>query len=235
MQYLKIWCNFQEIIEPLSDAETGRLLKMMLHYAETGETPSQFEGNERFVWAIAKQNIDYTETKAETLRQNGLKGGRPRNQNEAEESKEKQKEANESKEKQTEANESHKDKDKDKDNIIKENVKEKSPGRFTPPTLEQVTEYCRERNKGVNPEKWFNYYSSNGWKVGKNPMKDWKAAVRTWENNDSSYQASTPAKVTPLPAQNYSQRSYADGKTEDEKAMEAMARLQAMFGEGVSG
>ena len=69
------------------------------------------------------------------------------------------------------------------DNIedIKENytsiAKEKHP------TLEEVKAYCKDRANGVDPERWYNYYSANGWKVGKNPMKDWKAAVRTWERN----------------------------------------------------
>lgn len=49
------------------------------------------------------------------------------------------------------------------------------------PTLEEVKAYCKERKNKVDPERWFDYYTSNGWKVGKNPMKDWKAAVRTWE------------------------------------------------------
>ena len=53
--------------------------------------------------------------------------------------------------------------------------------RFTKPTIEEVEVYCQERNKGVDAQRWYDYYSSNGWKVGKNPMKDWKAAVRTWE------------------------------------------------------
>ena len=52
------------------------------------------------------------------------------------------------------------------------------------PTLEEVKEYCSERGNKVDPERWFDYYTSNGWKVGKNPMKDWKAAVRTWERTD---------------------------------------------------
>ena len=55
--------------------------------------------------------------------------------------------------------------------------------RFVKPTLEEVTAYCLERGKGVDPQKWYDYYSANGWKVGKNPMKDWKAAVRTWERS----------------------------------------------------
>ena len=57
--------------------------------------------------------------------------------------------------------------------------------RFTTPTLEEVKEYCSERKNGVDAARFVNYYTANGWKVGKNPMKDWKAAVRTWERNDS--------------------------------------------------
>lgn len=53
--------------------------------------------------------------------------------------------------------------------------------RFIHPTLEEVQAYCNERQNGVDAAKWINYYTSNGWKVGKNAMKDWKAAVRTWE------------------------------------------------------
>jgi len=73
---------------------------------------------------------------------------------------------------------SYKDKDKDKDKE-KENIKRKSIN----PTLEEVKEYCLERNNKVDPDKWFNFYESKGWMIGKNKMKDWKAAVRTWEYN----------------------------------------------------
>lgn len=55
--------------------------------------------------------------------------------------------------------------------------------RFEKPTLSQITQYCLERNNSVNAEQFYDYYESNGWKVGKNSMKDWKACVRTWERN----------------------------------------------------
>lgn len=58
--------------------------------------------------------------------------------------------------------------------------------RFAPPTLEQVKEYCAERGNKVDAQRFIDYYSANGWKVGKNAMKDWKAAVRTWERNNFS-------------------------------------------------
>ena len=60
----------------------------------------------------------------------------------------------------------------------------KRTSRFRPPTVEEVEAYCFERNNRVDPERFVDFYSSNGWKVGKNPMKDWKAAVRTWEKRD---------------------------------------------------
>lgn len=66
--------------------------------------------------------------------------------------------------------------------------------KFVKPTVEQVRDYCQERQNGVNPEKFVDYYDSNGWKVGKNPMKDWKAAVRTWEKNGYS-NASKPEQA----------------------------------------
>ncbi len=85
-----------------------------------------------------------------------------------------------------------KDKDKDKD-IVKAKVKVK---RFTKPTIEEVVDYCNERNNDVDAEKFYDYYSSNGWKVGKNAMKDWKASVRTWEKNTTQTQkVSQPKQV----------------------------------------
>lgn len=57
---------------------------------------------------------------------------------------------------------------------------------FKKPTLEEVEEYCNERQNNIDPQRFIDYYTANGWKVGRNSMKDWKAAVRTWErsNND---------------------------------------------------
>ena len=56
--------------------------------------------------------------------------------------------------------------------------------RFEKPTLSEIKQYCIERKNNVNAEHFFDYYESNGWKVGKNSMKDWKAAVRTWERSE---------------------------------------------------
>lgn len=62
------------------------------------------------------------------------------------------------------------------------NIKSKEESaRFIRPTLEEVASYCEERKNNVDPQRFIDYYTANGWKVGRNPMKDWKAAVRTWE------------------------------------------------------
>ena len=65
------------------------------------------------------------------------------------------------------------------------NDKEEKKGRFTPPGITDVLEYCKQRNNSVNAQKFIDFYESKGWMVGKNKMKDWKAAVRTWEGSDS--------------------------------------------------
>ena len=59
----------------------------------------------------------------------------------------------------------------------------KGNGRFTIPTIDDVTEFIRARKANVDPVKFHAHYTANGWKVGKNPMKNWKAAVVTWERN----------------------------------------------------
>lgn len=66
------------------------------------------------------------------------------------------------------------------------NIKEDtnvSKKRFAPPSVDEVRAYCAERNNGIDPQSFVNFYESKGWMVGKNHMRDWKAAVRTWERN----------------------------------------------------
>lgn len=64
------------------------------------------------------------------------------------------------------------------------NTSSPTEAKFVRPTLEEVRAYCSERNNGIDAESFINFYESKGWKVGKNSMKNWKAAIRTWENRD---------------------------------------------------
>lgn len=66
------------------------------------------------------------------------------------------------------------------------NIKEDtnvSKKKFVPPSVDEVRAYCAERNNGIDPQSFIDFYESKGWMVGKNHMRDWKAAVRTWERN----------------------------------------------------
>ena len=90
--------------------------------------------------------------------------------------------------KQRATNKNNKNDKNDKNNI--NNI-------FIPPTLEEVISYCKERNNSVDPQKWYDFYSAKGWMIGKNKMKDWKAAVRTWERRcDSKPQKSKYRDMT---------------------------------------
>lgn len=195
MKYLKVYTDFAEAMEALSDAERGRLFMSMLQYASTGEVGA-LSGAERFVWPIAKQNIDRAQAELEKRAENGRKGGRPKK---ATESEKKQPKAKESKKKQTKDNNDN-DKDKDKEN----NIIPLSPNgdippkgerppvkRFVKPTADEVRAYCAERGNRVDAQAFVDFYAAKGWKVGSSPMKDWKAAVRTWEQRDAA-QRQTP-------------------------------------------
>ncbi len=80
------------------------------------------------------------------------------------------------------------------------------PRRFVKPSFDQVTAYVAEIGSAIDPAAFIDFYESKGWKVGKTPMKDWKAAVRTWTKRDSSSvggnngQAHKSNSSQPLPA-----------------------------------
>ena len=181
MKYLKVFTDFISSLDPLGDAECGRLFKAMLEYAKTGQEPD-LRGNERFIWPTAKQSIDRdanTYSRKVDAAQKATEA-RKRNDNE--------------RKRNDNVNECYvyaqgKDKDKDKDKDKREEAiasKRKSAVRFIPPTIDEVAAYCRERGNSVDAERFVDFYTAKGWKVGKNPMKDWKAAVRTWEKEDGN-------------------------------------------------
>ena len=76
--------------------------------------------------------------------------------------------------------------------VSKDNIR-----RFTPPTLEDVKAYCEERDNGINPQAFIDFYESKGWMIGPNHMKDWKAAVRTWERRHGGGSAAPKPKPKP--------------------------------------
>ena len=238
--HLKIYLSFEDDTECLSDAERGRLLLAMVRYAKDGTEPS-LSGNERFLWPVVRgqidRDIDVYESKVSAGRAGGLaKAENSRTQKDsAEDSKTQQKVAEGSKTQQTVAEYSKtqqkvaegstfkiKDKDKEEDKDKDQDKGVSGTGaRFAPPTPEDVAAFCRERGNSIDPVKFCAFYQSKGWKVGKNPMKDWRAAVITWERDDGGGAASGPGPRRTVAAQQYSQRDYSG---EDEDAMDRMIR-----------
>lgn len=80
---------------------------------------------------------------------------------------------------------------------VKEKVKVKDNNKiFIPPAVEDVRAYCTERGNSVDPQSFVDFYESKGWMIGKNKMKDWKAAVRTWERSETKTRQGETAKLT---------------------------------------
>lgn len=88
-----------------------------------------------------------------------------------------------------------------KDSIVKSSIEKKvaeaplSCKRFVKPTLEEVKEYCLNRKNNIDAQQFIDFYESKGWKVGNQPMKDWKACVRTWEQRNKVENKSTKVAV----------------------------------------
>jgi len=180
-------------MKSLNDAERGRLYTAMLEYSMTGEA-SDLRGNERFVFDGLRVAIDRDRTayarKCAINRENGEKGAPnyapERGANGGERGRNSQ------------------DEEKEKDESYTPPII--PPARFRPPTVEEVRAYCTERQNRVDPSQFVDFYISKGWKVGGQGMKDWKAAVRTWEKRDEKIAKNTRA-------QNHEQRKYPDANS----------------------
>ena len=110
--------------------------------------------------------------------------------------------------------------------------REKTASRFTPPTREEILRFCEEAGLEIDVDRFINYYTANGWMVGKNKMKDWKATVRNWVHRDVMSKQSGPAKSAPAPqrsssSHNFEERDYS-GVQDDEmsRLAEEMRRFK---------
>ena len=184
---LLYWDTF-DILEKARGEKVKTLLKAIRNFAQYGDVPD-FGDDEalELVWPGIQYKLiadgKKYEDKIEQKREAGRKGGLARA------SKSKQKQANEADaipDKRIKPNT-----DTNTDTITNTNSGADKPPRprFIPPTVEEVREYCQARNNCIDPERFVAHYTSNGWMVGKNKMKDWKAAVHSWERNE--YKKST--------------------------------------------
>lgn len=165
--------SFREAIEEMTDENKLATLLAICDYALYGVEPDLKDAMSRAVFTVARPSIDANKAR----RDNGKKGGRPPKKPMVSNSENQWFSKTESTETESESE------------SCTEAYADKPPKRFVPPSVEDVEAYCKERKNGIDPASFVDYYATRGWKLnGRQTMKDWRAAVRTWERRNKAEQ-----------------------------------------------
>lgn len=189
------------ILNEMTDEQAGKFLKIIYQY-QISETLPKLDFAMKmaimpFINQFKRDNESYKKI-CKSNKDNGSKGGKKKVAN-----------ASDRYRLQTNLADSDSDSDRRRSNnkSIKEIKIEKKETQkavcvnFKIPTLEEVKKYCLERKNNINPEEFIDSYEANGWQVGKNDMKNWKATIRGWEKKEWKYKKSKPkSEPAPLPS-----------------------------------
>lgn len=192
------WEGIAELPRKLQDKAIASLVR----YHFTGEEPD-FSGPAATPFKLVKSRIDMSKKQAlnrskkqePNENQNGTKQKPNANQSETKQ------EPEQNQEQTKEEPNANLYRDRDRDIGKKESPpyggdkKEKTLTRFSPPSTEQIREYIEEKGFTFDAERFHDFYEANGWMVGKNKMRDWKAAARNWQARESQYPSSKPKKT----------------------------------------
>lgn len=170
--YFQYYETFEIVIEKIKDIEEREWLrKVIIQYGLHGTAPESFNSEAlEIAWTICKDLIDQQIHRREVNAAN-----RAGKKAEPETNKE-----NLAAEPQPE--------EKPAQEIQQEKPKRKN---FVKPTVEEIAAFCKEKKYNVNAQQFFNYYESNGWKIGRNAMKSWQAAVQNWNTRDKANKKAT--------------------------------------------
>ena len=170
--YFQYYETFEIVIEKIKDIEEREWLrKVIINYGLHGTAPESFNSEAlEIAWTICKDLIDQQIHRREVNAAN-----RAGKKAEPETNKE-----NLAAEPQPE--------EKPAQEIQQEKPKRKN---FVKPTVEEIAAFCKEKKYTVNAQQFFNYYESNGWKIGRNAMKSWQAAVQNWNTRDKANKKAT--------------------------------------------
>lgn len=188
MKYIKLFYDQWVAFEPLSLEERGRLITALFAVANGYEVDEADLGNARFVWGIlhaqfVRDRADYQKL-CEVNRCNGMSGGRPRKASGLLENRSvfpiTQKCQDEEEDDEKDNEEDH---EKVRDAVKKHHST--SQRRFTPPTLDDVVAYCKNRNSPIDPKRFWEYYNEGKWRDGTGkPVKCWKQKILSWERDE---------------------------------------------------
>lgn len=174
--------SFFEALQDVPNEERACIYDAICAYS-LNDTEPNLTGMQLAIFKLIRPNIDANKRKYENGKKGanfGKKGGRPKKENPKLTPIKPQ--DNPSRTPNVDVDDDVRCIDVDKEST---KVDIKKTNRFLKPTIQQLQDFISEKKYSVNAETFFNYYEANGWKVGKNPMKDWKAAVRTWQSNEN--------------------------------------------------
>lgn len=197
--------SFYEAIKELSAEEFRNAVMAIMEYG-LNDSEIDTSGVAKAILIMAKPQIDKNNKRYE----NGLRGGTKPKQNQNETKLEPNSNQSGTKAEPKRTNPEPNDNVNDNDNVNVNDIKEseeKKP-RFYPPTLEELKKYIDDNKYNVDPERFIDYYTANGWTVGKNRMKDWKAAVRNWDRSQKSGGRMRQESTAKTKFSNFEQRSY---------------------------
>lgn len=222
-EYIPIFQDWITSTELLSADEKGRLIDALVLYAFGGDYAAQIQGNEKFLFGVMSAQIDRHFEYLAKQKERGQLGGRPRKNPgfsekslAFEENPGFQKKANNNNNNNENNNENKNNNDNDSEKTTTRGKPRTPATRFSPPTVEEVKAYCTERGNSIDPQRFVDFYASKGWRVGSQPMKDWRACVRTWEQRDKGGGLAGSGSTTKAnPALQYSQRQYSDEDDDD--------------------
>lgn len=200
-----IYARQRMALKRLTDAQRGVLLDALLTYAG-GEEPTFTDGMVMVAFDFFRTQIDIDRAKydevCEKRREAGRNGGLAKKANAT---KCYQMQAKESKTKHDNDNNNDNDNENVNENVVIVPTAQQPPQRktakFVKPTIEEIRAYTTAKHYTFDAEAFFAYYESNGWKVGRNPMKDWRMACTTWQkkqnerNNNGNNQHPTDEQV----------------------------------------
>lgn len=175
-----LYTDYRRQFDLLTDAELGQLIRAVMDYVETGQPPDLPAGPQMafaFISAQIDRDMKKYQEVVEKRRAAGSAGGKQKASNAKQNM---ASVANANTCKQTLHDNDH----VNENDIKKKDTKVSKEKSFIPPSVENVREYCQEGGYRVDAECFVNFYESKGWMVGKNRMKDWKAAVRNWARNN---------------------------------------------------
>lgn len=184
--YFQYYETFEAIVRKFKTAEERESIRTkIISYGLFGEIPENLSDKEELVWDVISDLIDSQRHRREINSEN--RRTKKTSGNEEKETEENETAEKESKSSSAELNRNEKNRTEMKRTEVNsaESGAHTSP-RFKKPTPDEIQSYCRERNNSVDALRFFDFYESKGWKVGRTPMKDWRAAVRTWEQESET-------------------------------------------------